>query len=46
MSLDDIEETLDKRIAKKENENDIEIKRIMERCKAPNDSKKSWWNLF
>ena len=46
MSLDDIEETLDKRIAKKENENDIEIKRIMERCKVPNDSKKSWWNLF
>ena len=46
MSLDDIEETLDKRIAKKDNENDNELKRIMERCKVPNDSKKSWWNLF
>ena len=39
MSLDDIEETLDKRIAKKENEHgsDDELKRIMERCKVPND---------
>ena len=46
MSLDDIEETLDKRIAKKDNENDIELKRIMEKCKVPNDTKKSWWNLF
>ncbi len=48
MSLDDIEETLDKRIAKKENEHgsDDELKRIMERCKVSNDSKKSWWNIF
>ena len=50
MSLDDIEETLDKRIAKKDNENDNELKRIMEKCKVPNDKEtkkyKSWWNLF
>jgi hypothetical protein len=23
-----------------------ELKKIMERCKVPNDTKKSWWNIF
>ena len=48
MTIDEVEEMLDELIAKKENENDIELKRIMERCKVPKETKKykSWWNLF
>jgi len=52
ISLDDIEEKLDKRIAKKENENDDELKRNIERCKVPNDRTSGnrkymrWWNIF
>ena len=46
-SIDYVEEMLDELIAKKENEHaDDELKRIMERCKVTNDSKKSWWNIF
>jgi hypothetical protein len=46
-SIDYVEEMLDELIAKKDNEHaDDELKRIMERCKVPNDTKKSWWNLF
>ncbi len=46
-SIDYVEEMLDELIAKKEKANkDDELERIMERCKVPNDTKKSWWNLF
>ena len=51
MSIDKVEELLDGLISKKEKANkDDELKRIMERCKEPNDKEtkkyKSRWNLF